>query len=112
MTAWTYYGPTGAPVKITFVGWGELERMGQPTETVGPRALELLLRARSTTSGTLVLRHDREHNAERMAARRLCERGLLHWPNAMGGQIAGASSWLYFYALTERGRTAWLRSKA
>lgn len=78
-------------------------------ETVGDRELEILLRARRAESGSVVLQHDRESNAERMAARRLCARGLLSEPNAFGN---GHIGWLYRYNLTERGRSCWLRCKA
>ncbi|HEU5282855.1 MAG TPA: hypothetical protein VFU53_03505 [Burkholderiales bacterium] len=78
-------------------------------ETVGARQAELLLRARSSSTGTLVLPHNRERDTERSAARRLVLRGLLRAPNAMGSPRFG---YLYFYGLTERGRTAWLRVKS
>lgn len=106
MTTWTYYYPTGDPT-----GWSSKDPSitSEAYLTVGARELELLLRARRSSTGTLVLPHDRERNAERMAARRLVERGLLREPNAMGGRSTG---WLYFYGLTERGRTAWLRSRS
>lgn len=100
MSTWTYHRPiSGDPHP-------EIE---PNVEQVGARELELLLRARRSSAGTLVLPHDRERNAERMAARRLVERGLLREPNAMGGRSTG---WLYFYGLTERGHTAWLRCRS
>lgn len=106
---WLYYTPNQ---KRPQVGVERLD--GALIEAVGARQAELLLRARSSSTGTLVLPHNRERDTERSAARRLVLRGLLHAPNAM---TAGAWSnerrcWLYFYGLTERGRTAWLRVKA
>lgn len=107
MTAWTYFGP-GAGSQPGWPGTRSAPR-GEQVEQVGARELELLLRARRSSTGTLVLPHSRERNAERMAARRLVERGLLRAPNGMGGRSTG---WLYFYGLTERGRTAWLRCRS
>lgn len=108
--SWLYYGPAGALVQITDVGWSTIT---DPRETVGARQLELLLRVRSSSTGTLVLPHNRERDVERMAARRLVLRGLLHEPNVMGGrEYRGRRQYLYFYALTERGRTAWLRVRS
>lgn len=113
MSAYLYYHP-GIEVPQRGPARWRTERWNELTETVGARQLELLLRARSSSTGTLVLPHNRERDTERSAARRLVLRGLLHAPNAM---TAGAWSnerrcWLYFYGLTERGRTAWLRVKA
>jgi hypothetical protein len=58
---------------------------------------------------TIVLLHTREANADRMAARRLVARELLSEPNA---KRLSDGSWLYFYTLTERGASCWLRVKA
>lgn len=114
MTTWLYYSAIGAPARITDFGWKQLQL---PKETVGARELELLLQARGSSFRHLVLPHGREHNAQRMAARRLVERGLLQEPNAVGGGYGtyrltrGRRQWLYVYNLTERGWSCWLRSK-
>jgi hypothetical protein len=82
-------------------------------EVVGARQLALMLRARRsaelTTSAALYLVHDRASNRERMAARRLVERGLLSAPYCVGNAHVGRG---YVYALTERGRSCWLRAKS
>lgn len=99
---WRYYMPGGRPS-----GWSVLRAPeGQDVHTVGRRELTLILRARNSRSGQVVLQHDRAHNAERMAARRLVGRGLLRDPNAMRMRDG---SWLHFYNLTDAGRTSWLR---
>jgi hypothetical protein len=77
-------------------------------EKVGATQLDLMLKARESSGGTMVLTHDRASNRERMAARRLVERGLLAGPNYMGNSVIGR---IYVYTLTERGRTCWLRVK-
>ncbi len=110
MTTWLYYTPEGSDSRGA---------MGQPwqTETVGARELELLLLARSGPAGKVVVLHTRASNAERMAARRLVERGLLRAPYPLGGapgtwkQERGRISRVWLYELTERGRTCWLRAK-
>jgi hypothetical protein len=85
---------------------------------MGPTQLKLMLRAREG-QGTLVLTHDRRSNRERMAARRLAERGLLLEPNYTGlvrnwrGQTVadGRAPGVYVYTLTKRGAQCWLRAK-
>jgi hypothetical protein len=100
VSGWTYHQPiAGDPHP-------EIE---PDVETVGRRELELMLLARASSEHTIVMTHDRASNADRMAARRLVARKLLTAPNAMR---FGTGGWLYFYALTERGRTCWLRTKA
>jgi hypothetical protein len=76
-------------------------------ETVGAVEAELMLLAKNSRTGTLCLRHDRESNRQRMAARRLVARGLLTEPNFMSAGFPGGG--LYFYALTPRGQQCWLR---
>lgn len=110
---WLYYSPNsgkawpGGQILITPPG----------TETVGQAQLELMLRARASRHGQVVMPHDREHNAARMAARRLQERGLLEPGRMVGGSPGswklhkGRPVYLYVYTLTERGRTCWLRVK-
>jgi hypothetical protein len=113
--AWLYFAPgaqAGAPIE-------EVPRHSIATgcSTVGARELELLLRARESAAGKIVLPHDRKHNAERMAARRLVERGLLRAPYMLGGSPGtwkmerGRSITLHVYELTDHGRTCWLRVK-
>lgn len=103
MTEWTYFDRDGRqwtePVTTDITDDGSIE-------TVGKRELEMLLRARRSSSKSVVIPHAKERNAERLALRRLCERGLSSWPNAFGGPGVG---WLYRYNLTERGETVWLR---
>lgn len=103
MTTWVYHGPDG---------WsGPKEKsaavLGIPVETLGARQAQLLLRARKSQGGLLVLTHDRASNRDRMAARRLVERELLGGPNYLGPVRDG----LYVYTLTSRGRSCWLRVK-
>jgi hypothetical protein len=76
-------------------------------ETVGAVEAELMLLAKNSRSKTLCLRHDRESNRQRMAARRLVARDLLAEPNYMSAGFPGGG--LYFYALTPRGLQCWLR---
>lgn len=116
MTRWRYYTPSGMngllpPILDTDV-----------LITVGSAQLALMLRARRSAHGQIVLTHGRSQNAERMAARRLVERELLSGPQFVGRPagikrwrdpevVTGPASGLYVYTLTERGRTCWLRSK-
>lgn len=76
-------------------------------ETVGAVEAGLLLLAKNSETKTLCLRHDRGSNRQRMAARRLVARGLLAAPNYMTAGFPGGG--LYFYALTPRGASCWLR---
>lgn len=83
-------------------------------ETVGAVGAELLLLAKNSRTKTLCLRHDRESNRQRMAARRLVARGLLAAPNYMPGKTHFPADvqdrgGLYFYALTPRGASCWMR---
>lgn len=118
MTRWRYFGPSGNQARITGIGWSTLT---ERKLTVGSAQLALMLRARRSAHGQIVLTHGRSQNAERMAARRLVERGLLSGPNFVG-QLSALRRWrdapggstvsgLYVYVLTERGATCWLRSK-
>ncbi len=111
-----WYGPSGQRIEAER---GAFAVTG--AEHVGARSLALLLRARSSRSGTLVLQHSRAGNAERLAAARLVERGLLTAPNFLGAPAPvrhwrtgarRAAPGLYRYNLTERGRSAWLWSRA
>lgn len=77
------------------------------TEIVGDAQYRLLMRARLNPSHSFVLEHNRASSAERLAARRLIERGLLTGPNAFGNARIG---WVYMYGLTERGATCRLRT--
>jgi hypothetical protein len=107
MTSWWVANPDGTEF-TTYVkpgGW---------IETVGAVEAELLLLAKNSRTKTLCLRHDRESNRQRMAARRLVARGLLAAPNYMPGKTCFPAdvqdrSGLYFYALTPRGASCWLR---
>lgn len=107
MTTWEYYWPSGEKAASGVAPFMGL-RGAPSTETIGRRQLELLLNARRSRSGQLLLTHGRQSNAARMAARRLVERGLLAGPNYLGPRDWG---YLYCYHLTNRGRTCWLRSK-
>lgn len=104
MTTWTYFGP-GAGSQEGWPGTTSAPR-GADIVTVGKRELEMLLRARRSSSKSVIIPHTKERNAERLALRRLCERKLFSWPNGMGAPWWG---WLYRYNLTERGRAVWLR---
>lgn len=113
---WNYYGPQGQRAVDATAEQVMLPAL-KPI-TVGARELAVMLRARESKHHQLVLSHDRESNVDRMAARRLTARGLLHEPNYMGG---APSSWkagknrpiyLYVYTLTDLGRSCWLRTKA
>jgi hypothetical protein len=68
-----------------------------------------MVRARGAASGTIVLTHERASNAERMAARRLVERGLLSAAHRYGNR---RTLQIFEYRLTERGRSCWLRVKS
>lgn len=113
----TYYSPDGGTEFTTDMPHWLME----PSVLVGSAQLALMLRARRSAHGQIVLTHGRSQNAERMAARRLVERKLLSGPNFVGRPGAlrrwrdasggSAASGLYVYTLTERGRTCWLRSK-
>jgi hypothetical protein len=84
---------------------------------IGPTQLELLRKAGESSGGTVLLTHERAGNKQRMAARRLVERGLLAGPALMGGgkgtyrETRGRDLYLYIYTLTERGRDCWLKVK-
>ena len=100
MSGWTYYRPVA----------GDPHPEIEPDVLdVGARELKLMLQARRASSGSLVLPHDRQHNADRLAARRLTIRGLLTGPKRFGSSSYG---WTYAYALTEHGRGCWLRTKS
>ncbi len=120
---YAWHGPSGLALSLD----GERDRhtregviTGPLTETVGARQAVVLLRARRAVSGQVVLTHGRSQSAERLAAHRLVERGLLSGPNFVG-MAAGVRSWrgapvrpasgLYVYMLTERGRKCWIRVK-
>lgn len=113
----TYYSPDGGTEITTDMPHWLME----PSQLVGSAQLVLMLRARRSAHGQIALTHGRCQNAERMAARRLVERGLLSGPNFVGRPGAvrhwrdapgrSPASGLYVYTLTERGRTCWLRSK-
>lgn len=112
MTTWVYWPPLGPVDPMTDPA--ELRGM----ETLGARQAQLLLRARKSEGGLLVLTHDRSSNRDRMAARRLVERELLSGPNWTGGirnwrgrTLARNVTGLYVYTLTSRGRSCWLRVK-
>lgn len=117
MSGWLYHGPSGNPARITDIGWSTLT---EAKEQIGSAQLALILRARRSAHGQIVLTHGRSQNAERMAARRLVKRGLLNGPQFVGrpatmrfwrARGCSPASGLYVYTLTERGRTCWLRSK-
>jgi len=112
----TYYSPDGGTEITTDMPHWLME----PSQLVGSAQLALILRARRSAHGQIVLTHGRSQNAERMAARRLVERELLSGPNFVGrpatvkfwrARGCSPASGLYVYTLTERGRTCWLRSK-
>lgn len=116
MSGWLYTAPDGTEHRDSIV----LRSTG--AERVGSAQLALMLRARRSAHGQIVLTHGRSQNAERMAARRLVERELLSGPQFVGRPagikrwrdpevVTGPASGLYVYTLTERGRTCWLRSK-
>lgn len=102
MTNYLYYPP------YSVQGMGHVSPAQGKSIELGKRQMELLSIARASKTHTLVLTHGRNQmaNAQRMAARRLVARGLLQAPNAMGNAATG---WLYFYALTEKGLSSWLR---
>lgn len=102
MTSWEYFHAEGETRSAHWVKAHQPEDI----QTVGRRELEMLLRARRSSSKSVVIQHTKERNRERLALRRLCERGLFSWPNAFGGLGVG---WLYRYNLTEDGQTVWLR---
>jgi hypothetical protein len=112
MTDWLLATSTGWPM-----GWGDARLRAEVApllETVGAVEAELLLLAKNNRTHTLCLRHDRESNRQRMAARRLVARGLLAAPNYMPGKTRFPADvqdrgGLYFYALTPRGASCWLR---
>jgi len=121
MSGWLYYVHAMSDVPQNGPAHWDLPDWNARCVTVGSAQLALMLRARGSAHGQIVLTHGRSQNAERMAARRLVERELLsgpqfvgrtktirHWRDAPGGNTA---SGLYVYRLTERGRTCWLRSK-
>lgn len=111
MTKWRYYDPHG---QEWLTGIPPFMLSGT---SVGKRELELMLRARRSWHGQLTIPHDRAHNAERMALRRLVQRGLFNEPQKLGGgegtwrQQLGQRVWLYVYTLTDRGRECWLRTR-
>ncbi len=108
---WRYWAPFRQnSVREHLLPQGE-EGIAALIETVGERELELMLRARSSSTGTLVLTHGREGNAERLAARRLMERQppLLAGGNWLGPDHRGGR--LYAYVLTARGLSCWLRAQ-
>lgn len=125
MSSWTLHCPKhGADCDMPHRLWPLVAANG---ETVGATQLALLLRARAGKSGMLVLQHTRNQvaNKERMAARRLVERGLLSGPNyvkqaplrnwrgaAVGGAPENPYTGVYSYTLTKRGRACWLRTRS
>jgi hypothetical protein len=76
-------------------------------EAIGQRQAELLLRARRSRSHALVAMHTRQFNRERMALRRLVQRGLFFEPRKYGSPALG---FIYVYQLTGRGRSCWIKS--
>lgn len=116
MTKWLYIRADGHVCRPHLIG-AIIAQRGYPLETVGARELELMLRARRSWHGQLTIPHDRAHNAERMALRRLVQRGLFSEPNYVGGapsswkQGRNRPVWLYVYTLTDRGRECWLRTR-
>jgi hypothetical protein len=76
-------------------------------EMLGQRQMELVIRARRSRSHALVAMHTRQFNRERMALRRLVQRGLFFEPRKYGSPALG---FIYIYQLTGRGRSCWLKS--
>ncbi len=100
MTTYNYIPPRSTVITVFNAPY-------DPNSTpVGIRQAHLLRIARGSKTGTLVLSHSLAGASNRMAARRLVLRGLLNAPNAMG---SGEAGWLYFYAITRKGRDSWLR---
>lgn len=75
-------------------------------ETIGQRQGGLVMRARRSASGGIMLMHTRQFNRDRMAARRLVQRGLFTEPRRYGNAVLG---FIYIYSLTPRGRACWLK---
>ena len=107
VTSWTYFDRYGDTITREMYEQAIIADI-DGRATVGKRELEMLLRARRSGSKSVVIPHTKERDRERLALRRLCERGLFSWPNAFGGPGMG---WLYRYSLTERGRAVWLRCR-
>ncbi len=98
---WFYYCPDH-PFEPPHVE----EPKGDLIFQVGGTQLTLMLRARRSKGGMLILPHGRSHNRERLAARRLAARGLLLEPNYFGSPSLG---YIYAYTLTNLGRGCWLK---
>lgn len=118
--SWTYYNPSTGRVwsgSNALLNFATEASVG--LETVGQQELKWILQARNASPKTVVIPHDRASNAARLALRRLVERELFRAPNALlipagftvHGQ-PGRGGWLYFYDLTERGTSCWLRTKS
>lgn len=121
MSQWTWYPPESEQERRG----SDLARRDELTETVGAGQLQLMLKARRSAEHSFTLAHGRANNRQRMAARRLVERGLLAGPNYVGRQPAlrnlngdalgpaplNTGGW-FTYRLTERGASCWLRVKA
>ena len=125
---WRYYLPQRVGTLAMSIAHPPLPGDDAPIETVGATQLDVLLRMRNTASGTLVLTHtrDAQANRERMALRRLVERELVVRTTRFAQEDAPMRNWrgrevggipnnpyagIYVYALTERGRTCWLRTR-
>ncbi len=95
------------PIDAPMDEWAlqDAERAGW-FEEIGQRQAELLLRARRSSGSGAVLMHTRQFNRDRMAARRLVQRGLFAEPRKYGNAALG---YTYVYMLTEHGRSCWIK---
>ncbi len=96
---WIYIGPADNQTQL-------ISPSGELPIQIGGAQLTLMLRARRSQGGMLVLPHGRHYNAERLAARRLAARGLMRLPEYFGNPTIG---YVYAHRLTELGKGAWLK---
>lgn len=111
MVTWHYYRDG----KFTVSGSGrpsaEVERVLKDIESIGATQLDLMLKAREGDSGMVILEPGNER--QRLAARRLVERGLLRRavqrPKFNTRLAPPHPQRLRTYFLTQRGKSCWLR---
>ncbi len=109
---WKYFGPDG---QVNEDLTADQRQAGAFPDALvmGRTQLMIMLQARASANGQVIVPHARHHNAWRLAARRLVARGLLREAQVLGA-TAGFEhrqpTFTYVHTLTDLGRTAWLKT--